>query len=79
MTESVKDIVTTVVLAIAGILIAFFLCNWLCPTLGLELTDYSYTVVDEVETNLSGVDNEVFNVEAVNPTIEVYVGDGTEE
>lgn len=76
------DLFTAIGVAIGGVLIAFFVTNLLIP----ELEPYSFTTIDEASnstaaengynySNLSQPDDEVFNYEALNPTVEVYVGE----
>ena len=69
------DLVTSVLAAIFGAAIAFVLCNLL---LG-EIPDITYKTIEEsVSAGLEEPDENVFNYRAVNPTVEVYVGeDGT--
>ena len=70
-----KDLVTSIFLAIIGFLIAFIFCNVLItppekkPVKVIETT---------VSADLTDPDAEVFNYRALNPTVEVYVGDCTE-
>ena len=66
------DLFTSVVAAVAGALIAFFVCNiFLSP-----IEDVTYkTVNDAVDATVVDPDPEVFNYRALNPTVEVYVGE----
>lgn len=65
------DLATSVVAAIAGIVIAYFVTNIFTP----GLADVSFkTLNDSVNASLSEPDDEIFNFRAVNPTVEVYVG-----
>ena len=65
------DLATTVVTSIVGIIAAFFICKLLLPALD-DVTvrtinaGAAYTLVDP--------DPEIFNYRAINPTVEVYVG-----
>ena len=73
---------TAIGVAIGGVLIAFFVTNLLIP----ELEPFSFMAIDKSANstaaendydyaNLSAPDNEVFNYDALNPTVEVYVGE----
>ncbi len=65
------DLVTAIGAAIVGLLIAFFVTNFLTG----EIEDFSYkTVETTVSTSLEEPNPEVFNYRALNPTVEVYVG-----
>lgn len=68
------DLATSIIAAIVGTVAAYFVCNLMVPKIeSVTLpalssdTDYSLT-----EPNI-----EVFNYRAVNPTVEVYVGNCT--
>ena len=66
-----NDIVTSVFAAIAGTVIAFFVCNIFVP--GIE--DFSFSTLQKGTTyTLSEPNPEVFNFRSVNPTVEVFVG-----
>ncbi|MBR2741146.1 hypothetical protein IKE83_02500 [Candidatus Saccharibacteria bacterium] len=66
------DLATAIGVAIVGALIAFFITNLFMG--GIE--DYPVkTVSSEVSTDLEDPDPEVFNYKALNPTVEVYVGE----
>lgn len=65
------DLVTTIFTGIVGVVAAFFICRLLLPTID-DVTirtinaGSAYTLIDP--------DPEIFNYRAVNPTVEVYVG-----
>ena len=67
-----SDVFTVIIVATVGTVAAAILCNLL---LG-DPNDKSVTfkTVNVIEATLADPDPEVFNPEAVNPTIEVYVG-----
>lgn len=70
-----KDLISSIGLAIIGAVIAFFVCNLLIP----PIEDFSFKTIDSsVNTNIVEPSPEVFNYKAINPTVEVYVGDCTE-
>ncbi len=75
-----SHILSTIFVAIAGFLLAFLLTNLAVP----ELQPYQFQVISKSETaagngydyaSLTQPNNEVFNYDALNPTVEVYVGD----
>ena len=69
------DLVSSIGVAIAGVLIAYFVCNLF---IGL-IEDFTInSVTTKVDSTLSDPSPEVFNYKALNPTVEVYVGDGTD-
>lgn len=68
-----SDIITIAMVAAIGTLVSFFAVN---AILGNPDEAYeSYKTIKVVEADLSQPDPEVFNSSAINPTIEVYVGD----
>ena len=69
------DLFTTIIIAIIGVAGAFAITNYLLPA----MQDVSYkTVESSVHNGLADPDVEVFNYKAVNPTVEVYVGECNE-
>ena len=65
------DLVTSIIAAIAGSIIAYFVTNIFTP----ELKDVTIKTLDEsVSASLTDPNPEIFNFRAVNPTVEVYVG-----
>ena len=65
------DIATSIVAAIAGIIVAYFATNIMIPS----IEDVSFkTLESSTSTTLDEPDAEVFNYRAINPTVEVYVG-----
>ncbi len=72
------DLATSIVAAIFGVIIAYFVTNLFFG----DTEDFTYKVVDTtVEANLAEPNPEVFNYRALNPTVEVCVGecDGSQE
>lgn len=66
------DLLTTVVIAIVGALGGFFITNLLMG----DIQSVSVkTLEDGVTSELAEPDPEIFNYRALNPTVEVYVGD----
>ncbi|MBQ3445309.1 hypothetical protein IJG29_01100 [Candidatus Saccharibacteria bacterium] len=70
-----KDLATIIIAAVAGFVIAFFVTNMLMP--GLENFSFK-NLGTSVNATVTAPSDEVFNFRAVNPTVEVYVGDCTE-
>lgn len=69
------DLFTAIVVAIVGGIGAFVITNFLVP----QIQDVSYKTIESgVNTKLADPDIEVFNYKAINPTVEVYVGECTE-
>lgn len=70
------DLVTSILAAVFGAVLAFVLCNLLIG----EIPDITYKTIEEsVSTGLDEPDENLFNYKALNPTVEVYVGNGETE
>ena len=70
------DLASSIGAAIAGVLIAYFICNLFIG----PIDDFTIKTVDSsVDADLVEPNPEVFNYKALNPTVEVYVGDDTAE
>ena len=70
-----SELASAIGAAIAGLLIGFFACNLFMG----EIQPVDVKTVDgTVSTDLATPNPEVFNYKALNPTVEVYVGDCTE-
>ena len=68
-----SDIITIIAVGAVGMLVSFFVVNAL---LGNPDDAYeSYKTIEVIDAGLAEPDPEVFNSSAINPTIEVYVGD----
>ena len=66
-----KDLTTSIITAIITTVIAFLACNMLLPS----IQDFSFkSIDDQLNYSLQDPNPEVFNYRAVNPTVEVYVG-----
>ena len=76
------DLFTSIGVAIVGVLIGFFVTNLIVQPIG----DFSFQSVDDSANgdvakngynyaNLTEPNPEVFNYDALNPTVEVYVGE----
>ena len=67
-----NDLATSIFVAIAGVLIAYFVCNMFIG----EIESVSFkTINSTISSSVGEPDPEVFNSTAINPTVEVYVGD----
>lgn len=69
-----SDIFTLILIAGIGTLAAFFLCNAIMGDPDLAKVEFK-ALSSVIDNKLAEPDPEVFNSSAVNPTIEVYVGD----
>lgn len=70
-----KDLATAIVTGILGVIIAYFVTNLLIPS----IENFTFTTVDSsLSLGLVEPNNELFNFNALNPTVEVFVGDCTE-
>ena len=68
-----NDLISSIAIAIFGIVAAYLICNLFVG----EAKPYSFFTVDDSasSTELANPDIELFNYKALNPTVEVYVGD----
>ncbi len=69
-----SDIFTLVLIAGIGTLAAFFACNAILGDPNKASTSFT-TLNKVISSELAQPDPEVFNSYAINPTVEVYVGD----
>lgn len=74
------DLATAIFMLVVGGLFAFVLCSFLLP----QIKDETFLKLDGIVSDDVGVpDEEIFNTESINPTVEVCVGctgfEGTEE
>lgn len=69
-----SDIFTLILIAGIGTLAAFFACNAILGDPNEAKVEYK-TVSEVLQSGLAEPRSDVFNGEAINPTIEVYVGD----
>jgi hypothetical protein len=66
-----NDLVTSIVVGVLGVVIAYFVCNMF---LG-EIKPVTIKTIDSsMGIDIAEPDPELFNYKAVNPTVEVYVG-----
>ena len=65
------DLATSIIAAIAGIALAFFVTNLLLP----PTSEVKFSTLSGKESySITEPDDEIFNYRALNPTVEVYVG-----
>lgn len=68
-----SDIITVVIIAVVGTIAAYFGVNMI---LGKPSdATYEFKTIEAVSADLSEPDSEIFNKDAINPTVEVYVGE----
>lgn len=66
-----QDISTSVVVGIIGIVVAYFAFSFILPA----IDNVKFSVLNsDTSANLEEPNKEVFNYRAVNPTVEVYIG-----
>ncbi len=74
-----SDLATSIAIAIVGVLIAYFTCNLLTG----EIPGFSFSAIDSSTSSdfadLAEPNPEIFNYKAINPTVEVYVGNGSSD
>lgn len=68
-----SDIFTVIAVAVVGVLVSSMLLNMILGN--PDEKSVSFKTVEVIEATLETPDPEVFNPEAINPTVEVYVGD----
>ena len=69
------DLFTSIVAAIIGILVAYFVTKLFIGP--IESASYK-TINSRTNANLVEPNPEIFNYRALNPTVEVYVGEENE-
>ena len=69
------DLFTSIIIFVAGTAVAFVATNMMVP----PVEDFEFkTITIEDDASLVAPNNEIFNYRAINPTVEVYVGEGCE-
>lgn len=68
-----SDIFTVLLVATIGIIASFFLVNTILGDPNEK--SVTFKKIEVVDAGLAVPDPEVFNAEAINPTVEVFVGD----
>lgn len=65
------DLASSIGVAIVGVVLAYFICNLFIG----PIEDFNVKTVDaSISTDIADPNPEVFNYRAINPTVEVYVG-----
>lgn len=72
-----KDLATAIGVAVLGVILAYFVCNLIVGN-NSESSFSVKTVESSEDLELKDPDPEIFNYRALNPTVEVYVGDCTD-
>ncbi|MBR0460653.1 hypothetical protein IJI91_01530 [Candidatus Saccharibacteria bacterium] len=67
-----NDILTVAVIAISGFVVSLILCNVLLGD--PDEKSVSFTTIEPISNEIAEPNPEVFNLKAINPTVEVYVG-----
>ena len=68
------DLATSIVVAVVGVIAAYFVCNLFIG----PLESFSFSTLDptsNVSAEVEQPNPEIFNYRALNSTVEVYVGD----
>lgn len=68
-----SDVFTILIVAAVGTIAAYFGVNALLGDPNKQ--SVSFNTIDDITATLSAPDSELFNPDAINPTVEVYVGD----
>ena len=68
-----SDIFTVIAVAIVGVIVSALLLNMILGN--PDEKSVSFKTVAVIESSLENPDPEIFNPEAINPTVEVYVGE----
>lgn len=69
-----SDIFTLILIAGIGTLAAFFVCNAIMGNPDEAYVSFK-ALTNKIDKSLAAPDPEIFNNSAINPTIEVYIGD----
>ena len=66
-----NELAASIGLAILGIIVSYFVCNLFVG----QIEEISFpSITSSTDTTLQSPNPEVFNYKALNPTVEVYVG-----
>lgn len=68
-----SDIITVILIASIGTVMAAVMTNMILGN--PDERSVSFKSISEIFADLDEPDPEMFNIEAINPTVEVYVGD----
>lgn len=67
-----SDIISIILIAIFGIGLAAWGCNALLGNPDDAVV--TYKTINKIDSSLAEPDADIFNINAINPTVEVYVG-----
>lgn len=68
-----SDIFSIIIIASVGTLVSYFVVNSILGNPDLQYADIR--TIDEISPDLVEPDSELFNPDAINPTVEVFVGE----
>lgn len=68
-----SDIATVVLVGVIGILASIWMTNFFLGNPDEEVV--TFKTIENIDNNIASPDPNVFNINAINPTVEVYVGD----
>lgn len=68
-----SDLITIIIMGVSGVLVSFFAVNAILGNPSDKTKEIKN--IEVVSADLAEPDPEIFNEDAINPTIEVYVGD----
>ena len=71
-----KDLISVFLVAVLGGVVAYFVANMFIK--GPEVVTYKTVDASSLSADLSKPDKNIFNYLALNPTVEVYVGNQEE-
>ena len=72
-----SDVISIVLVAAVGLIVSYFGLNLMLGDPNEFSVTYKY--IDEISADLAAVDEDIFNPSAINPTVEVYVGQCVDE
>lgn len=72
-----SDVISIVLVAAVGLIASYFGLNLMLGDPNEFSVTYKY--IDEISADLAAVDEDIFNPSAINPTVEVYVGQCVDE
>lgn len=70
-----SDIISTVLIGVIGFIIAYFVVNMFFNP---DEETVTFKTIEPISNLVSAPDESVFNTNAINPTVEVYIGDCAE-
>lgn len=70
-----SDIISTVLIGVIGFIVAYFVVNMFFNP---DEETVTFKTIEPISDIVTTPDNLVFNTNAINPTVEVYIGDCSE-